>query len=275
VIAAARPQAAISTPRARRVAGELGVNWPTLTGSGRGGRIREADVRAAAAVRQGDPASGVRSSAARGAAQVTLASLHTTADVSALVRLHGDLVAVDRLVGLRLCGFEDIILKFAAAALRRHPVLNSYWNGPNWVVSPDIHISLAVAMEDHFIHPVVHDADALSLRDLANRSRDLIARAHSRQLAEADLAGGTFTVCNLGAFGIDAFTPTPHPPQCAALGIGRVVRQPAGTGDAAPRDIITLSLTFDPRAFDAAPAARFLQTLAGLIESPLAALLSH
>jgi pyruvate dehydrogenase E2 component (dihydrolipoyllysine-residue acetyltransferase) len=107
---------------------------------------------------------------------------------------------------------------------------------------------------------------------VALRSRNLIERAHSKRLNAEELCGGTFTVTSLGAFGIDAFTPIINYPECAILGVGRILRQPIAVGETiALRDIITLSLTFDHRALDGAPAARFLQTLTKLVESPLTA----
>jgi pyruvate dehydrogenase E2 component (dihydrolipoamide acetyltransferase) len=117
--------------------------------------------------------------------------------------------------------------------------------------------------------PVVCDVPALGLRQLAARSRDLIDRARSGRLAASEMQGGCFTVTNLGAFGIDAFTPIINCPECAILGVGRIAKRPAVVGDAiVARDQVTLSLTFDHRIVDGAPAARFLQTLVQMIESP-------
>ena len=135
----------------------------------------------------------------------------------------------------------------------------------SWAIS----IGIAVETEAGLLVPVIDDAASLSLPALAARSRDLIARARAKQLSPEGFRGGTFTVSSLGPFGIDAFTPVINYPECAILGTGRIMKQPVAVGNAIGlRDIITLSLTFDHRAFDGAPAARFLQTLTELIESP-------
>src|SRR5262249_11488817 len=117
--------------------------------------------------------------------------------------------------------------------------------------------------------PVVRDVPGLGLRQLAAKSRDLIGRARTRRLTREEITGGTFTVSNLGAFGVEAFTPILNPPECAVLGIGAVRREPAVVGEqGVPRDRLTLSLPFAHRVVDGAPAARFLAELRGAIENP-------
>ena len=119
--------------------------------------------------------------------------------------------------------------------------------------------------------PVVRDVPGLSLRQLARQTRDLADKARRRQLTPDEMRGGTFTVTNLGAYGIDAFTPIINWPECAILGVGRIRRQPAVVNDQiVPRDAVTLSLTFDHRLVDGGPAARFLQTLCKGVENPAA-----
>ena len=260
-----------STPRARRVARELGVDWTTVEGSGRGGRIREADIRNAAT----SLAPGGMSSTRRVIAERMVASrqktapvtLHTTADATALVRLRAEFKSA---AGSAVVpGYNDMLAKLTAAALLAHPVLNSRWDGDQFRTLPDIHIGIAVDTEAGLVVPVIRDVAKLPLHDIAARSRDLTERARSAKLTGDDLRGGTFTITSLGAFGIDAFTPIINYPECAILGVGRILRQPVAVGDTiALRDIITLSLTFDHCAFDGAPAARFLQTLVRLIEAP-------
>ena len=263
--------APVSTPRARRVARELDVDWTTLSGSGRGGRIRESDIRGAAAAAFPAPAAAL-SSARKVIAGRMLASqektaavtLHTTADLTVLVRWRKELVDYTPT-------YNDIVVKLTAAALRAHPVLNSRWDGENLSPSPAANIGIAVDTEAGLLVPVIRDAGKLTLREVAERARDLAERARTRRLSPDELRGGTFTVTNLGSFGIDAFTPIINYPECAILGVGRILRQPVAVGDAIGlRDIVTLSLTFDHRALDGAAAARFLQTLCGLLESPSA-----
>jgi pyruvate dehydrogenase E2 component (dihydrolipoamide acetyltransferase) len=257
----------ISTPRARRVAGELHVDWTRVEGSGRGGRIREADIR--------QEAPNTMSTTRRVIAERMLASrqatapvtLHTTADATELVRLRTKLKSAGNSTAIP--SYNDMLAKLTAEALRDHPVLNSRWEGEQLRTLPDIHIGIAVDTEAGLIVPVIRGVTKLSLNEIAARSNDLIERARSRKLAGDELRGGTFTITSLGAFGIDAFTPIINYPECAILGVGRIVRQPVAARDAVVlRDIITLSLTFDHCAFDGAPAARFLQALARLIETP-------
>ncbi len=259
----------VITPRARRVAGELGVNWTDVRGTGRGGRIREADIRAAAATQMPKGFSATRRMTAErmlASQQKTAAvTLHTTADATSLVRLRRELKAIPT--------YNDMLAKLAAAALRSHPALNSRWDGDDLAASSAVNIGIAVDTEAGLLVPVIRDVSALALREVAARARDLTERARSGRLSVDELRGGTFTITSLGALGIDAFTPIVNYPECAILGVGRILRQPVAVGDAIGlRDIVTLSLTFDHRALDGAPAARFLRTLTGLIESPSVAL---
>jgi pyruvate dehydrogenase E2 component (dihydrolipoamide acetyltransferase) len=274
-----KDQPAIS-PRARRVAAELGVNWAQLQGSGRTGRIRERDVRAAArrqpdtaAAEQVQPITPTRRLIAermvaslRTAAPVTLT---TTADVTNLVNLRAQFLAAPA-AGSPVPGYSDCILKLTAAALRSHPLLAARWEEDRIVLARGVHIGLAVDTESGLRVPVVRDVDALGLRQLAARTRELTERARAGKLTAAEMQGGTFTVSNLGPFGIDAFTPIINQPECAILGVGRIVRQPAVVEDrVVPRDVLTLSLTFDHRIVDGAPAARFLDTLRKSLENPV------
>ena len=169
--------------------------------------------------------------------------------------------------------YNDILVKLVAVALQKHPILNSRWEGETLCPCTSIHIGMAVDTEAGLLVPVIRDVARLTLHEVALRSRSLIERAHSKRLSADELCGGTFTVTSLGSLGIDAFTPIINYPECAILGVGRILRQPVAVGETiALRDMITLSLTFDHRALDGAPAARFLQTLTKLVESPLTAL---
>lgn len=267
------------SPRALRIASELGVDWTKLRGGGTSGRIREGDVRAAAGSAKRPAASDQQRLRQRIAEHLTESArttvpvtLTTTADATNLVNLRGQFQAVGG--GAPVPGYTDFIVKLAAAALQRHPHLNARWEDGAVVLEPAIHIGIAVDTEAGLLVPVVRDVPAMSLRQLAAHTRDRVERARQRQLRAEELQGGTFTVSNLGSFGIDAFTPILPVGQCAVLGIGRIQRVPAVVNDeVAVRDRITLSLTFDHRVVDGAPAARFLQTLAGLIENPTPALL--
>jgi pyruvate dehydrogenase E2 component (dihydrolipoamide acetyltransferase) len=265
-------QPAIS-PRARRVAAELGVDWAALRGSGRTGRIRERDVRAAAPA----PAGGADTSIRRTIAERMVASrtatapvtLTSTADATNLVNLRDQFKAAGPAGAAVVPGFTDFLVKLTAISLQKHPRLNARWDGAKVEESVGIHIGFAVDTDAGVLVPVLRDVTALGLKQLAALSRELTERARQRQLTAAEQQGGTFTVTNLGAYGVDAFTPIINPPECAILGMGRIQRRPVVVGEQiVAREQVTLSLTFDHRIVDGAPAARFLQTLCALIENP-------
>ncbi len=282
----AAPRAAVqgkrpaSSPRARRVAQELGVDWTRLGGTGRGGRIRERDVRAAAGARvQPPPARPAPvSSVRRTIAERMLHSLRSTAPVTLTTTVNaGNLVNLReqfKAVGDAVPSFTDFLVKLAAVALGRHPLLNARWEGEQILLSEEVHVGIAVDTEAGLLVPVVRDANRLTLRQVAARARELIDRARHNRLAPDDLRGGTFTVTNLGAYGVDAFTPIIRYPECAILGVGRIDRRPVVAEDRVVAGrVLTLSLTFDHRIVDGAPAARFLQELGRLVEHPGPALM--
>ncbi len=234
-----------TTPRARRVAAELGVDVAKLKGTGKGGRIREADVRASAPAK---PQPSLRNTIAK---RMTESHQNT---VPVTLTTKGD---ASKLVALRAqASYNVLIAKFAAQALEKHPALG----GP--------HIGIAVDTPQGLLVPVLRDVAATSLTDLSRRAQDLIAAARERRLRPEDVTGGTFSITNLGAFGIDAFTPVINYPETAVLGVGAIRKEVVvrENGDIGVRDQITLSLTFDHRVVDGAPAARFLQDLVHLIE---------
>jgi pyruvate dehydrogenase E2 component (dihydrolipoamide acetyltransferase) len=246
------------TPRARRVAAELGVDTAQLRGSGRGGRIREVDVRAAGAV----PITALRRTIARrmmesrqNTAPVTLTS---RADATALVALRNQWKLAPGPGPAP--SYTDILAKLVAIVLESHPALGG--------LSGKAHIGIAVDTPEGLLVPVLRDVAASSLADLARRSRELIEAARAHRLRAEDLAGGTFSITNLGGFGIDAFTPIINFPEAAVLGVGAIRKEPVvlESGELAVREQMTLSLTFDHRVVDGAPAARFLQALVRLIE---------
>jgi pyruvate dehydrogenase E2 component (dihydrolipoamide acetyltransferase) len=196
-------------------------------------------------------------------APVTLTS---QVDATNLVALRERLKAAG---GEPVPSYTDLFVKLAAVALRKHPQLAARWTDAGLVLPDRIDIGFAVDTDAGLLVPVIRDVPALSLADLAARSRELIDRARAGTLTGADLQGGCFTVTNLGAFGIDAFTPIINPPQSAVLGVGRIARQPVMDGDrVVGRDMVWLSLTFDHRVVDGAPAARFVQTLTQCIANP-------
>jgi pyruvate dehydrogenase E2 component (dihydrolipoamide acetyltransferase) len=260
------------SPRARRAARELGIDWSGLNGSGRTGRIVERDVRAAAA--RGSAADRVvpHSPIRRLIAARMAASAHTVAPVTLTTKADATRLREYResrkSQGGLVPGYTELILAATAKALRRHPLLNARWQDDAVVLCAGIHVGIAVDTPTGLVVPVVRDADRLMVDQLAARFKDMADRARSRRLRAEEMEGGTFTISNLGMYGIDAFTPIINLPECAVLGIGRVVPEPAvHEGKIAVRDRVTLSLTFDHRVVDGAPAARFLNDLRLLIEA--------
>jgi pyruvate dehydrogenase E2 component (dihydrolipoamide acetyltransferase) len=289
------PRKQAVTPRARRVARELGVDWQSVRGSGRHGRIRERDVRAQAMAPQtphpqpfspkgrGEQAGQLiphtqarRTIAARMVAGVTQAApvtLTTKADATNLVNVREQFRASST-DGKLVPSYSDLIVKLTATALRQHPLLQAQWHDDGLFVPECIDIAIAVDSDAGLLVPVVRGADRLTLREVTVRSQELISAARAGKLTAEQMRDATFTISNLGSLGIDAFTPIIHLPQCAVLGIGRIVREPAVVGDViVPRERMTLSLTFDHRVVDGAPAARFLDTLRRAIETPVPLLL--
>lgn len=266
----------IVTPRARRVADELGVDVSTIRGSGRSGRIRERDIRAAAertgAGRLIPHSPSRKLIAARMVAGVTQAApvtLVSKVDATNLVNLRGQLKAARP--ADEVPSYNDIIVKLAGGVLRQHPMLQAQWREEGLFVPDSVHIALAVDVEAGLLVPVIRDVDTLTLRQVATLSRTLIAQARDGRLTADQMRDATFTVTNLGMFGIDAFTPIINLPQAAILGVGRIMREASAVGDAiVPRDVVTFSLTFDHRVVDGAPAARFLNALRLCVEQAAA-----
>ena len=277
------PLPPVASPRARRVAAERKIDWTQLTGTGAGGRIREQDVLAARPA----PDSGKRiplTSRRKVIAQRMVASrqqtvpvtLTTKADAANLVNLREQFKTTSR--ESPIPSYQDIITKLVAGALRRHPLLAGRWD-EDAIVLPaenEVHIGMAVDTDDGLLVPVLRNAAQLSLIELAAKSRQLVGQARAGKLTAADMQGSVFTITNLGAFGIDAFTPIINFPETAILGLGSIRREPVvlDDGSIVSRHQLTLSLTFDHRVLDGAPAARFLQDIATAIANPSAALLS-
>jgi pyruvate/2-oxoglutarate dehydrogenase complex dihydrolipoamide acyltransferase (E2) component len=168
----------------------------------------------------------------------------------------------------------DLVMRAAVLALKDHPRLNATLEEHQLRAHERVHLGLAVDAEEGLIVPVVRDADSLTLRELAAHSRELASRARANRLTLEDVRGGTFTVTSLGQLGVDFFTPIVNPPEVAILGIGRVfARLALRDGQVEERWAMTLSLSFDHRAVDGAPAARFLLDVKRLLELPAALVL--
>jgi len=273
------------TPVARRMAEEAGLDWHTLIGSGPGGRISRDDVaralEAAPEVTLAPPVPAeineavetiplrsVRAIIAERLLRSTTHSAHVTltaeADATALVALRDQLIQD----GVE-ASYNDLFLFILGRALREHPQLNASLVGDAIQLWRRIHIGLAVDTDRGLLVPVVRDVDRKGVLQLSEEVPSLVDRARSGGCTPDELSGGTFTLTNLGMFGVDAFTPLINLPECAILGVGRIKRQPAMVGDqVVPRHMVWLSLTFDHRLVDGGPAARFLQRVVGLVERP-------
>jgi pyruvate/2-oxoglutarate dehydrogenase complex dihydrolipoamide acyltransferase (E2) component len=275
-----------ASPMAKRLAREHQLDLAQVTGSGEGGRITEKDVLAFVEARRsvappvGEetapppsppggmiPLTGIRATIARRmldslqrSAQVTLTS---EADVTNMVKQREALRSQFDLT------YTDLVVKAVALALKEHPRLNAWVVEEEIRLQPDIHLGVAVALEEGLIVPVVREADRKSLKEISQETRRLTQRARDGSLIPAEASGSTFTVTNLGMYGVDAFTPIINPPEVAILGVGRIVeRLTRRNGDMLWRQMMTLSLTFDHRAVDGAPAAAFLQTIRDRLEHP-------
>jgi pyruvate dehydrogenase E2 component (dihydrolipoamide acetyltransferase) len=280
---------AIATPRAKRVAGELGIDWTGLQGTGRDGRIREADVLRARrepiiASTPSQPA-GRLSPRRKAIAQrlraardhVVPVTLTTVADATNLGALREQFKSHPSGI---VPTYADLVACLVARVLMRHPELAVVWSEDHGALLPmtgAIHVGIAVDTPAGLLVPVLRDVLARPLASIALESRELIERARAGRLKSADVDGGAITISNLGAYGIDAFTPVINPPQIAILGLGAIRREPVVLADdrIAPRDRVTLSLTFDHAAVDGAPAAAFLRDVVGALENAAAWLLSQ
>ena len=282
------------SPRARRLAHQHELDWKSLRGTGRSGRIRERDVIAAMRTipaERSQPVSSRQPLTTPSDSLVPLTSirktiasrmveshqttapvtLHTIINASNLVNLREQFKAASATNEQPVPSYTDILVKLVGFALQSHPLLTSRWSEAGLRPTQRIDIGFAVDTDAGLLVPVIRDVPALGLRTLAATARELIERARRGQLSSRDGDGGCFTVTNLGGYGIDAFTPMINLPECAILGVGRIEERPVVSGDRIIGQAqITLSLTFDHRIVDGAPAARFLQTLTRLIETPAA-----
>jgi pyruvate dehydrogenase E2 component (dihydrolipoamide acetyltransferase) len=283
-VRAALSKAPAATPLARRMAQAHALDLSTVQGSGRDGKIRRADIEAqlsaqvaeagAANAPEIEPFTPIRALTARrmaqSAAEVAPVTLTTEADAAGLVALREQLSA---LMGEKL-SYNALFIAAAARALREFPALNAAFTPQGLRHNAAINIGLAVDTERGLLVPVVPNADQRLLDDIHQTLKGLIERAQAGKSLPADLEGGTFTITNLGAFEIDLFTPIVVLPQVAILGVGRIVEKVVPQdGQIVIRPRLALSLTFDHRALDGAPAARFLKRLKALLENPLGLLL--
>lgn len=257
-------------PAARRLAREHGIALTDVPGSGPGGRITEADVRAC--IEQGPGASVLPLAGTRGViARRMLASLQGSAQYT-LVRAVDVTHLADQHDRGALPGgvtYTDAVARAVVLSLAEHPNLNAHITGEQVWIAPAIDLGIGIDTEDGLVVGVLRNAGDLGLAELAATRRAITERVRAGRAEVEELQGSTFTISNLGSLGIDAFTPIINPPEIAILGVGRITDQPApAEGGITWRKSMTLSLTVDHRGVDGAPAARFLAAVADRLQDP-------
>jgi pyruvate dehydrogenase E2 component (dihydrolipoamide acetyltransferase) len=270
-----------ASPLARRIARERGIDLASLAGTGPDGRIIAEDVdRAAAApaartgaVPAGEvervPLTSIRRTIARRLTEawtVPVFQLQVSADMT---RANAVVAAARELHPDVKVSVTDLLTKICASALHRHPDVNVSFAEDALLRHPSANVGIAVAAPQGLVVPVVKAAERLSLAEIAAVRADLVDRARNQKLTQDDMAGGTFTISNLGMFGVEAFVAVLNPPQAAILAVGTTEdRAVVVEGEIAVRPTMTMTLTVDHRAVDGAPAADFLQTLKAMLELP-------
>src|SRR6266849_6208598 len=287
-----QPRLAAASPKARRLAGEQGKDITAIKGSGPEGAVLAADVLAAGRP-QGSPVHvGAGPVPAREDSQATIAGELTLSNIWRIMAErttqswtsvpHFYLVRevnAGRLIAWReqtlkrsaaKVTYTDLLVKIVAAALRMHPRLNASWSEGKVTLKQEVHIGLAVAVEEGLVVPVIHQADKLSLGEIAQQREELVTKAQAGKLRPQDISGGTFTISNLGMYGVDAFNAIINQPQVAILAVGRIAERVVPlNGQPAVQPMVLLTLSCDHRAVDGARGAQFLDTVAALLEEPL------
>ncbi|MER3473498.1 MAG: branched-chain alpha-keto acid dehydrogenase subunit E2 [Armatimonadota bacterium] len=273
------------TPLAEKVAAETGVDITAVAGTGVGGRVTKEDVLRATTAPAPQPAAvsaagqviklaGLRKLVAENvikgffsAPPVTLAA---EVDMTNCVALREQLLPeMEKLYDTRLT-YTDLIVKATARALRDFPMMNSTLQENQIILHSEVNIGVAVAVEDGLLVPVIKSADRKTLGEVSRELREMADRARAGKSTPDDLSGGTFTITNLGAYDVELFNPVLVPGQTGILGVGRIAEKPViRDGQIVARQMMNLCLTFDHRVLDGAPAARFLQRVKQLLESPL------
>ncbi|MGB9591780.1 MAG: dihydrolipoamide acetyltransferase family protein, partial [Candidatus Kryptoniota bacterium] len=273
-----------SSPLARKIAKEKGIDLSQIQGSGPSGRIIRRDVDMAVTDKKGEPALKIkttgeftdvpltmmREAIARRLSKSNVEAPHFYLTVE--VKMENAAAYREALnsfdENLKI-SFNDIIVKACATALKMHPEVNATFLGDRIRIFSDVHIGIAVAIDEGLITPVVRDADRKGLRQISIESKDLASRARERKLNPEEYSGSTFTVSNLGMFDVEEFTAIINPPEAAILAVGSIVEKPVvedKTIKIGKRMKITLSS--DHRVIDGAMAAKFMQTLRRILENP-------
>lgn len=259
----------LASPAARRMAREHAIDLSTLMGSGPEGRIDEEDVRKLIETSSHDsrkvkeiiPLSGFRKTSAE-----RLTASFRTAPHSTIV-MEVDVTEAAELREQLKVSYTAMIVKAVAGALKEVSMINSTLDGDNVKIFEDVNVGVAVATEKGLVVPVVHDADKKTLKEIDAKIVELSEKARETKLSKEDVEGGTFTVTNLGMFGVDFFIPIINPPEAAILAVGRVAQRAVPIdGRIEARSVMMLSLAYDHRIIDGAPAGQFLGTVKDKIE---------
>jgi pyruvate dehydrogenase E2 component (dihydrolipoamide acetyltransferase) len=285
-----------ASPLAKKIASDKGINLADVNGSGENGRIIKKDIEnytpsakpvetakqdTAVAPAMNFVAAGeeksteVKNSQMRKAIAKSLGnSKFTSPDFSLNIEVDMDNAMASRIVINAVpdtkVSFNDMVVKACAMALKKHPQVNTSWTDANTIYHSHIHVGVAVAVEDGLLVPVIKHTDQLSLTQIGAGVRDLAGKARNKKLAPAEMQGSTFTVSNLGMFGIDNFTSIINQPNSAILSVGAIVQKPVvKNGQIVVGNTMNLTLTCDHRTVDGAVGAQFLQTLKTFIENPV------
>ena len=273
----------LASPAARRLAEEMNVDLSSIVGTGPRGRITKEDVEGAArepsptattgSSFDSEPLSGMR----KVIAQRMFASLQSTAQLTMdmevqmddAVKLREGLIDAWQESGVRVT-YTDLVVSASVLALQRHPMMNSTYENDQIHKHREVNLGIAIALDEGLVVPVIHDAHALSLEQRARKAAELAEMARDGKLTIQDVNGGTFTVTSLGMYGVDSFTPILNPPQTGILGVGRIYDTTLWRNEQPVRSsAMRLSLTWDHRVIDGAPAAQFLSEVKHLLESPI------
>lgn len=271
------PARVLASPKARRFAHEHAIDVATVQGTGPEGAILASDLQSVILQSSAPPQTAEplvvpriwRVMAERlSQAWTTVPHFYLMREVNAARLLAWREKAQSS--SAEKITYTDLLVKLTAAALLKFPRLNTSWQKENILLNQEVNIGLAVAVEDGLLVPVIHHADRMTLSELAKCRAEMVERAKSNRLTLDDLSGGTFTVSNLGMYGVDAFNAIVNPPQAAILAVSRIAdRVVPVDGQPVVQPMLTLSLSCDHRVVDGARGAEFLQALADLIEEPL------
>ncbi len=280
-------QRVLASPKARRLANERGIDLKNLRGSGPEGAVIAADVLNIDSSFVVRPSSDTETSTPKAEtfavsnlwrvmverlsnAWTTIPHFYLARDVNASRLISWRDVTKSKIEKIT---YTDLLVKLVSVALEKHPRVNASWLNNEIVLHKSINVGLAVAVEQGLTVPVIHNANELSLKQISERRAELIERAHAGKLSLNDLRDGTFTISNLGMYGVDAFNAIVNPPQAAILAVSRIAERVVPINhQPSVQPMLTLTLSCDHRVIDGARAAQFLDTLAQLIEEPLSLL---